>query len=255
MLPDNTRYSRVSGVLDRQIPLVRPESAEKLPKPLQLPSLLACWGEQGLATNDVRIPKSTPGSDMPARSSRSSPLHNWHGRVFIRSSCTHGTGHAIPEPESSNILITPPRDDDLWSVVNVVGQSPPVDCSKPYDPSALAGKTILITGGASGLGAAFARRWASHGAHVVIGDIDDRPGEELVAELRSSSPSAAPGQVIAYQHCDVTSWTVVEGLVETFVSKYLAVLNLMRQVKGWVGFVRDLFGGLFSQEGEGEEEV
>ncbi|AEO54659.1 hypothetical protein MYCTH_2297454 [Thermothelomyces thermophilus ATCC 42464] len=114
-------------------------------------------------------------------------------------------------------MITPPRDDDPWSVVNVVGQSPPVDCSKPYDPSALAGRTILITGGASGLGAAFARHWAGHGAHIVIGDINDRLGEELVAELRSS-PSAAPGQVIAYQHCDVTSWTDQVALFQTAVS-------------------------------------
>ncbi|KAL2158364.1 hypothetical protein VTH06DRAFT_4412 [Thermothelomyces fergusii] len=114
-------------------------------------------------------------------------------------------------------MATPSKDKDPWSVVDMVGLSAPVDCSKPYDPSSLAGKTILITGGASGLGAAFARHWASHGAHIIIGDIKDRQGEELVAELRSS-PSAAPGQVIAYQHCDVTSWTDQVALFQTAVS-------------------------------------
>ncbi|AEO65673.1 uncharacterized protein THITE_2046563 [Thermothielavioides terrestris NRRL 8126] len=99
-----------------------------------------------------------------------------------------------------------PPTDDPSSVVDLISQSPPVDCSKPYDTSTLAGKTILITGGASGFGAAFARHWARHGAHLVLGDINDRAGEELVAELRSS-PSTAPDQVIFYQHCDVTSWT------------------------------------------------
>ncbi|TPX16491.1 uncharacterized protein E0L32_003785 [Thyridium curvatum] len=66
----------------------------------------------------------------------------------------------------------------------------------------LKGKTILITGGASGFGAAFARKWASHGANIIIGDMSDAAGESLVAELRSSTGS----QNHCYQHCDVTDW-------------------------------------------------
>lgn len=109
-------------------------------------------------------------------------------------------------------------DDDLsWSVVDTVGQSAPVDCTKPYDTSTLAGKTIIITGGASGFGAAFARHWASHGSHIIIGDVNDRAGEELVAELRSSS-SSFPDQHISYQHCDVTSWTDQLSLFQTALS-------------------------------------
>ncbi|KXX76689.1 5'-hydroxyaverantin dehydrogenase [Madurella mycetomatis] len=98
-----------------------------------------------------------------------------------------------------------PADDLSWSVVDTVGQSAPVDCTKPYDTSTLAGKTIIITGGASGFGAAFARHWARHGSHIIIGDVNDRAGEELVAELRSLPLSR--NQYISYQHCDVTSWT------------------------------------------------
>ncbi|KAK4102935.1 NAD(P)-binding protein [Parathielavia hyrcaniae] len=105
--------------------------------------------------------------------------------------------------------------DDAWSVVDMIDQSPPVDCSKPYDTSTLAGKTILITGGASGFGAAFARHWARHGAHLIIGDVNDRAGEALVAELRSSS---SPDQVILYQHCDVTSWSDQLALFKTAAS-------------------------------------
>ncbi|KAL2198476.1 hypothetical protein P885DRAFT_32671 [Corynascus similis CBS 632.67] len=113
-------------------------------------------------------------------------------------------------------MATPSRDDP-WSVVNMVDLSPPVDCSKPYDASTLAGKTILITGGASGLGAAFARHWAKHGSHLIIGDVNDRLGEELVAELLSM-PSVTPEQVITYQHCDVTSWTDQVALFQAAVS-------------------------------------
>ncbi|CAI4212778.1 unnamed protein product [Parascedosporium putredinis] len=78
----------------------------------------------------------------------------------------------------------------------------PVDLSSPYDRDAVAGKTILITGGASGLGAAFAKTWASHGAHVIIGDVDDAAGEALVADLRATTKS----EHHHYQHCDVTDW-------------------------------------------------
>ena len=47
----------------------------------------------------------------------------------------------------------------------------------------LAGKRCLITGGASGLGAAMARAFVAEGAQVIVADIDTAAGAALAAEL------------------------------------------------------------------------
>ncbi|KAK5656338.1 hypothetical protein OQA88_4718 [Cercophora sp. LCS_1] len=94
-------------------------------------------------------------------------------------------------------------DDPAFSLINMTNISSPVDLEAPYSTAPLAGKTILITGAASGFGAAFARHWASKGAHIVAGDLNDAAGEALVAELRSLPGSSGHH---FYQRCDVTSW-------------------------------------------------
>uniref|UniRef100_L2FNQ8 Bacilysin biosynthesis oxidoreductase bacc n=1 Tax=Colletotrichum fructicola (strain Nara gc5) TaxID=1213859 RepID=L2FNQ8_COLFN len=88
------------------------------------------------------------------------------------------------------------------NLIPTTGLSEPVDTTKPYDPSTLSSKTVLITGGALGIGAAFAREWASHGANIIIGDINASDGEALIASLRTSHPNASHHFV----NCDVTSW-------------------------------------------------
>jgi 3alpha(or 20beta)-hydroxysteroid dehydrogenase len=59
----------------------------------------------------------------------------------------------------------------------------------------LAGKVVLISGGAGGLGTAFARLVLSRGGSVVLGDLLDDEGNRLVDEL---------GVQARYIHLDVT---------------------------------------------------
>lgn len=70
-----------------------------------------------------------------------------------------------------------------------------------YDPARIKGKTILITGGASGFGAGFSARWAAAGATVIIGDIN-QAGEEVAAQIRQDSQN----ENVHFVHLDVTSW-------------------------------------------------
>jgi NAD(P)-dependent dehydrogenase (short-subunit alcohol dehydrogenase family) len=66
--------------------------------------------------------------------------------------------------------------------------------------------TFLITGGASGLGAACARRFAAAGGRVVLADINAATGEQLAAEL-------GPGA--RFVRTDVTQEDSVQHAVDT----------------------------------------
>ncbi|HVN00908.1 MAG TPA: glucose 1-dehydrogenase [Caulobacteraceae bacterium] len=73
------------------------------------------------------------------------------------------------------------------------------------------GKVALVTGGASGIGAGCAERLAQEGATVVITDVQDAKGAELVATIKKAGGKAR------YLHHDVTredEWQTVVADVE-----------------------------------------
>lgn len=63
----------------------------------------------------------------------------------------------------------------------------------PPSPLNLSGSRILVTGGASGLGEGFARKFCTAGAHVVIADLNRAAGETLTEGLVSAGHSAHRG--------------------------------------------------------------
>jgi NAD(P)-dependent dehydrogenase (short-subunit alcohol dehydrogenase family) len=68
----------------------------------------------------------------------------------------------------------------------------------------LTGRTVLVTGGGSGLGAATARMVVEHGGSVVVADVDSERGEKVAGEL---------GERARFVATDVTDEASVRGAV------------------------------------------
>ena len=71
----------------------------------------------------------------------------------------------------------------------------------------MAARTVLVTGGASGMGAATAREFAAQGATLVLVDLDRAGAERVAAECHSlgaGAVSVAVGDVSRSDFCDET---------------------------------------------------
>ena len=93
----------------------------------------------------------------------------------------------------------------------------------------LEGKVAVITGAASGIGAATAKTFVEQGARVVLGDIQDQAGAELAEALGGSGTAI-------FRHCNVTSEAEVEALVDAAISEF-GKIDVMFNCAGIVGAV------------------
>ena len=89
----------------------------------------------------------------------------------------------------------------------------------------LQGKVAVITGAASGIGAATARRFKEEGCALILGDIQSDLGHDLANAL---------GDRVFFEHCNVTLEADVKKLVDRALSAF-GQLDIMFNNAGIVG--------------------
>jgi 2-hydroxycyclohexanecarboxyl-CoA dehydrogenase len=87
-------------------------------------------------------------------------------------------------------------------------------------------RTVIVTGGANGIGAAIARRLAEEGCAVGIFDLDAVAGEEVTDEIKAGSGRASLHVV------DITDYDAVARAVASFESAFGPVSFLVNNA-GW----------------------
>jgi NAD(P)-dependent dehydrogenase (short-subunit alcohol dehydrogenase family) len=97
----------------------------------------------------------------------------------------------------------------------------------------LTGKSVVITGGSSGIGLEASKLFSSHGAFVTIADLS--PPSELV--LNST-----------FAHCGATSWESILAAYEIAVQKHRTVVVFI--ANAGVGEVEDFFLDMLDDAGK-----
>jgi len=84
-----------------------------------------------------------------------------------------------------------------------------VNAFAPLKETGLAGKVVIITGGAQGIGLATARRFRAEDSQVVIVDLKTQPGDEVALELGAT-----------FMPLNVTDEAAVNAMAEEVFAKY-----------------------------------
>ena len=90
----------------------------------------------------------------------------------------------------------------------------------------LQGKTVLVTGGASGIGLATCRAFADAGAQVLLTDVNAERGEQEAAALRQA------GGKVQFMPLDITDRASVEAIAPK-VQSALGRLDVLVNAAGW----------------------
>jgi NAD(P)-dependent dehydrogenase (short-subunit alcohol dehydrogenase family) len=93
-------------------------------------------------------------------------------------------------------------------------------------------RTVVVTGAASGIGAATARKIIEEGGNVVLADLQDERGQALAAEL---------GERATFIHADVTREEDIAGAVQQAVDHFGGLHGMVNNagIVGAIGSIMD----------------
>lgn len=80
----------------------------------------------------------------------------------------------------------------------------------------LSNQTVIITGGAGLIGSAFSKACVEYNANVIVVDIDERRGDELIDAINRNSENAN----IFFQKCDITNVMEIQHLIDLVLDKF-----------------------------------
>ena len=78
----------------------------------------------------------------------------------------------------------------------------------------LANKVAIVTGSANGIGKRTARRLAEEGAKVVVSDVQDDLGQQVVDRIKKE------GGIATFKHCDILQEDDLKALIQTAVDTH-----------------------------------
>ncbi|KAF4462105.1 short-chain alcohol dehydrogenase [Fusarium albosuccineum] len=84
----------------------------------------------------------------------------------------------------------------------------PVDHKIAPDLEAIKGKSVIITGGANGMGETCVRDFAAAGAFVTFADVNEKRGQAIEAELNANST------ICKFVKCDIRDWEQQKAVFE-----------------------------------------
>ncbi|KAJ0149856.1 Uncharacterized protein HZ326_7640 [Fusarium oxysporum f. sp. albedinis] len=92
--------------------------------------------------------------------------------------------------------------------VNRYAYNGPIDHTIAPQLENIRGKSVIVTGGANGMGEAFVRDFVAAGAWVTFADVNEERGKTVEAELN------ADGQKCAFIKCDIRDWDQQKAMFE-----------------------------------------
>ena len=98
-----------------------------------------------------------------------------------------------------------------------------------FTKDTLSGKTILITGGGSGLGFAMAKGFISNGANIAICGRTEEKLQKAIDEIKKSGQDASQ---VRYYVCDVKDHEAVKSMVAEIVIDFGSIEGLVNNAAG-----------------------